>query len=254
MVRQFKSIIYSWFNKERKVPVKIDLSKLDLIKMNKSKLLDLDFLENNLILNLGLNNEILHEFPTHLYPYCGQGLYVWQYPNQLSIYLKFISQFKIQSYLEIGVRHGGMFLLTKTYLETINSNKVYCLGVDIEKNKILKKNAKSIGYDYYVKSSSSHYFKRKIKDISFDLALIDGDHSFEACLNDFELIKDKTNIIVFHDVISDVCPGVVKIWETVKKDIRFQTFEMINQYEEVTIREGRKYLGIGVAVKKEFIN
>ena len=71
MVRQFKSIIYSWFNKERKVPVKIDLSKLDLIKMNKSKLLDLDFLENNLILNLGLNNEILHEFPTHLYPYCG---------------------------------------------------------------------------------------------------------------------------------------------------------------------------------------
>ncbi|MFM9944502.1 MAG: hypothetical protein ACKVQB_04645, partial [Bacteroidia bacterium] len=87
-----------------------------------------------------------------------------------------------------------------------------------------------------------------------DLVLIDGDHSFEACWSDFEVIKDKANIIVFHDIVSDVCPGVVNVWNSVKENVEYKTFEMIDQYEEVTLRVGKKYLGIGVAVKKEFIN
>lgn len=254
MLSSLRKIIYSLLIKESKEPTLIDLERLNLIVSNKAKLLDMEFLENELIPGLGLNNELLNEFPSHLYPFCGQGLFIWQYPNQLAKYLKFISGYKINSYLEIGVRHGGMFLLTKTFLETLNNAKVHCVGIDLEKNGILKKKAKLLGYKYFVNSSSSRFFKREIKNEHFDLALIDGDHSFVACLSDFELIKDKSNIIVFHDIVSDVCPGVVRVWNGVKKDSNFKTFEITDQYEEVIQREGKKYLGIGIAVKSHLIN
>ncbi|MFM9945421.1 MAG: CmcI family methyltransferase, partial [Bacteroidia bacterium] len=169
MLNRTKKIIYSLLIKERKESRLIDFDRLNLIVSNKSQLKDIEFLEHELILSLGLNNEILNEFPTHLYPYCGQGLFIWQYPNQLAKYLKFISEYEINSYLEIGVRHGGMFLLTKTYLETVNNNNVYCVGVDIEKSDILKENAKEFDYEYLVKSSSSPDFKKIIKDEYFDL-------------------------------------------------------------------------------------
>lgn len=254
MLSSIKKIIYSLLIKESKKPAIIDLERLNLIVSNKSKLLNMEFLENELIPGLGLNNEILNEFPSHLYPFCGKGLFIWQYPNQLAKYLKFISGYKINSYLEIGVRHGGTFLLTKTFLETLNNSKVRCVGIDVEKSNILKKKAKQFGYKYFVNSSSSKFFKRFIKNEYFDLALIDGNHSFEACLNDFELIKNKSNIIVFHDIVSDVCPGVVKVWKGVKEDSNFKTYEIKDQYEEVTQREGKKYLGIGIAVKYHLIN
>ena len=45
------------------------------------------FLESNLLLKLGLNDERPEQMPEELYSFCGHGLYYWQYPNQLSAYL-----------------------------------------------------------------------------------------------------------------------------------------------------------------------
>ncbi|MBI2345146.1 hypothetical protein HYV10_03700 [Candidatus Dependentiae bacterium] len=41
------------------------------------KLTDIDYLENKLLLELGLNNANLHEFPSHLTEHYGKGLKYW---------------------------------------------------------------------------------------------------------------------------------------------------------------------------------
>ncbi len=50
---------------------------------------------------------MLEEFPAALYPWCGRGVKSWQYPRQFSRYLRFIADKQIQTYVEIGSRHGG---------------------------------------------------------------------------------------------------------------------------------------------------
>src|SRR4051812_34363485 len=65
-----------------------------------------------LVCELGLNDEGIEELPAHLHPWCGQGLRIWQYPNQFSRYLAALAGRRIASYLEIGVRHGGTFVAT----------------------------------------------------------------------------------------------------------------------------------------------
>jgi hypothetical protein len=51
----------------------------------------------------------------------------------------------------------------------------------------------------------------------FDLVLIDGDHSEGGCRRDFEMVRDLSRIIVFHDIVSEPVPGVGRVWREVKE-------------------------------------
>jgi hypothetical protein len=86
----------------------------------------------------------------------------------------------------------------------------------------------------------------------FDCIFIDGDHSYQGVKQDYLATKDNGRIFVFHDIISDACPGVVKFWNDLKlyEEDNYTFYEFIDQYNEVFERTGQKYLGIGVAVKK----
>jgi hypothetical protein len=75
-----------------------------------------------------------------------------------------------------------------------------------------------------------------------DLILIDGDHSYEGVKKDFDTLKNNARIIVFHDIASCVCPGVVRFWNEIKALYPGQTVEFTEQYEDVA----GSYLGIGV--------
>jgi hypothetical protein len=55
------------------------------------KLSDPSYLEFKLLPELGLNDRHLHQYPSHLHPYCGGGIDSWQYPNQFSKYLHYLS-------------------------------------------------------------------------------------------------------------------------------------------------------------------
>ena len=89
----------------------MDLTRISLIK--ESLLEDLensDYLED-LIVKLGFNTEILREQP-QIVKENGGGLLIWQYPNQFSKYLCLLRKQKISSFIEIGCRWGGTFVLT----------------------------------------------------------------------------------------------------------------------------------------------
>jgi cephalosporin hydroxylase len=208
-----------------------------------------------LLLQLGINDEVLSEIPEELHSYCGFGLKFWQYPNQFSKYLHFLTQYNIKSYLEIGVRYGGTFITTIEYLSKFNTlNEAVC--IDISKNKSLQKYCKQFPVSkFYKVDSTSKRFFRLIKDKIFDLVLIDGNHDENYCRQDFMLFKSKSNIIVLHDIISDACPGVQNVWReiNIKYKDEFSFYEFTEQYSSVYQKAGNRYFGIGVAVRNHWI-
>lgn len=239
---------------------KMKLINLSFVNLIREKSLDYlsnsQLLELELLLQLGLNKEKIfqYQFPQELDNFCGYGLFCWQYPNQFSKYLVQLSKFKIESYLEIGVRHGGTFVITVEYLERFQPLKK-AIGIDIcycpslvEYKKINPK------IDFLQIDSTSDKFKKFIQESEgFDLVLIDGDHDEILCRNDFKTVKDKANIIVFHDIVNVECPGVVKVWNEVKEKYaeKYKFFEYTDQYKSVYQRTQQKFLGIGMAVRKK---
>lgn len=218
----------------------------------KEDYLDSKFLEDDLLLKMGLNNEHLEEFPEELYPYTGKGLLLWQYPNQLSKLLVYLAGIRdVKSYMEIGVRFGGNMLLLKRFLEGAYGHEIEVTGVDPRPNKKLKRIAGEEQIIYYNLRSTSQRFKKIIQNKQYDIVFIDGDHSYEVCKQDFELFKDKARYIILHDIISDVCPGVVKVWNEIKANPKYEIIEFVDQYPSCYRRAEKKYLGIGIVKIKD---
>lgn len=239
--------------KMRQGPAKpLDLSRLALLRnATLEQLRDVAFLENELLPALGLNDEGFQQIPPELHRYCGAGLRCWQYPRQLSGYLVLLSELGIGSYLEVGVRHGGTFVLTTEYLRRFHPLPA-ALAVDLGDCPALRGYASTQGGIRFVQADSQSPEFRSLLAASepFDLALIDGDHSLEGCWKDFLLVKDRASILAFHDIASDVVPGVGEVWRKLRADYAaaYEFFEFTAQYASLRRTTGKNFLGLGVAV------
>jgi len=211
---------------------------LDIIKNIDIKKITEEELEN-LLPSLGMNGENVHEMPSHLSQYYDIGLRFWQYPNQFSKYLKLLSNFKITSYLEIGCRWGGTFVITNEILKLKNKNvKAFACDL-IEMSDILTEYSKHSDFKYLFMNSTL-LDKENVQE-QIDLILIDGDHSYNGVKIDFERsLQYSPKYVVFHDIKSNACGGVVKFWNEIKNN--YTHHEFIEQYESVN----GSYLGIGL--------
>ena len=190
--------------------------------------------------NLGMNDENLHEMPTELSEYYGKGLKFWQYPNQFSKYLKQLSKYKINSYLEIGCRWGGTFIITNEILK-LNDGAIKSYACDLIPMCDILNEYKLYSDFTYIQESSSNLTTNNVCE-QIDLILIDAEHSYNAVKNDLEIAKQfNPKYIVFHDITSDVCPGVGMFWNEIKND--YKHYEFIEQYNSVVVGN---YLGIGL--------
>ena len=228
----------------------MDLSRVQLIK--ESDLHDLknnDYLES-LIIKLGFNTEVLREQPK-IVKDNGGGLFIWQYPNQFSKYLCLLNAQNVSSYIEVGCRWGGTFVLTNEYLKRFN-NVTKSVAVDIIDSPVLNYCITNNETQFIKLNSQSKEFAAYMKNNKFDLIFIDGDHSYEGVKSDYEVCKNSGKMYVFHDIVNSVCPGVVKFWNELKvneSDI-YDFYEFTEQYEDVWNNTHQKFLGIGVAIKK----
>jgi cephalosporin hydroxylase len=228
----------------------MDLTRINLIKSSKLEdLEDNNYLEN-LIVKLGFNTEILREQP-QIVKENGGGLLIWQYPNQFSKYLCLLRKHNIQSYIEIGCRWGGTFVLTNEYLKIFNIvNK--SVAIDIIDSPVSKYCMNNNETEFIKINSNSQEFKNYISNNKFDLVFIDGDHSYAGVKNDYEVSKNSGKIFVFHDIVSDACPGVVQFWNELKntETETYDFFEFTEQYNDVWNDTKQQFLGIGVAITK----
>ncbi len=233
----------------------LDFSRIYLIRYSEiEKLHNTSYVEK-LIFLTGMNDELPQEITQEIMDHAG-GLYIFQYPNQFAKYITFLKQFPIKSYLEIGCRWGGTFIFTVEYLSRFRVLE-RAVAVDIIPSLVTEYEAFNPISQFLQYDSRSIAFAEYIQSQPhFDVVFIDGDHSYGGVQNDFLVTRDKANILVFHDIHSNSCPEVNKFWFDFTSDDAnnevFYFFEFIDQYEEVTQRQNEVYLGIGVAIRKEY--
>jgi len=236
-------------------PHKIDLSRARIIRdAPLTQLQDQQSLEDDLLPRLGLNPEHFEQFPSALEDYSG-GLCHWQYPSQFSRYLTLIARYPVSSYVEIGTRHGGTFVITCEYLRRFRPLG-WALGADYHRAPSLERYAAEYPeVEVYTGDSQAGPFRALMRARDPDLALIDGDHGEEGCWSDTMLMLPRSKIIVLHDIVSGATPGVVACWERLKAEHRsdWDFHEFTQQYDDVLERLGHPVLGIGVAVRKDFV-
>jgi hypothetical protein len=216
---------------------------------------DAQFLENDFIPYLGLNDEHLEEQPVELLIHTGQGLKLWQYPNQLArLLVKLADSQENKGYLEIGCRWGGTFVLLSEWLyaESENKEEFVSTAVDLIPEPTLIANyaslCKSSGpkVQFIQGSSSSADVVKRVSNRAYGTVLIDGDHSTEGVLSDHLHYGRPANRIIHHDIDSDAVPNLRILWKVlVELETERKSMEFVEQYLSVR----GSFLGIGLLEK-----
>ena len=227
-------------------PGTIDLQRISLIREESPEHLSRSENLERLLLDLGLNDEGMNEYPASLHPFCGSGLRVWQYPSQFSKYLAQVCRLQVRSYLELGIRHGGSFVATVEILDRFSPVKL-AVGVDIlpapSMAEYRRLNAR---IEFACINTQSPEFDALVERLGpIDLVFIDSHHEESQCRREFASVSDRANMIAFHDISNVNCPGVSRVWDEVKAMNSYECYEYTDQYEGMG-----PYMGIGLAVKK----
>jgi hypothetical protein len=199
----------------------------------------------------GMNDEQTFEMPMEFEKYMGWGIKFWQYPNQLSKFIDFIKGKEINSYLEIGARWGGTFILISEVLRQTNPHIAAFANDFIEPSEILHT------YQHKFDSNRFTYLQKTSNEVSLyedlssmvmkpnpqiDMVFIDGCHLYWCVKEDYQrALNLGAKYIIFHDIVSQSSPATKAAWDDVKKKHK-KTFEFTDQYDSVK----GKYLGIGV--------
>jgi hypothetical protein len=204
------------------------------------------WLEYECLPALGLHRQ--GTWPDHLSRFQGTGVESWQWPCQFARYLANLAPREINSYLELGISHGGTLVITAEYLRRFNPS-VSVAGIDIEIQPgvhAYQEMAKDL--TFLQASTRSDEAAKLITSRKWGLALIDADHSEEGCWLDYQAVRDFTELAAFHDISNDVFPGVGAVWRRLCSVLpRRRTFEFIDQYDELIKRHNRIDYGLGLA-------
>lgn len=253
---RFQSLMRSWGRLGSLHALPIDLGRVDAIRTaTLDELADPEWV-SSLVVRLGINDEERDEFPRELQPHLGQGLRIWQYPHQFSKYLTTLARLDVRSYLEVGIRHGGSFIATVEYLNrfrpldaAIGVDVIPCPAMDLycQTNPAAR---------FWCINSRGPEMLRRLKALgTVDLVFIDSHHEEEQCHAEWELFRDRANMVAFHDIENVGCPGVKKIWRQVTESASHRCVEFVEQYAGLQSADPRRpvgpFMGIGLAVRRD---
>jgi hypothetical protein len=166
---------------------------------------------------------------------------IYQTPIQIAGALAFLSEFKIESYLEIGVFQGGNFLFVTEYLRRFNP-EIKCLGIDPTGflNPDVKELTELSEWRRIAQVTSD-----KLGDRKFDCVFIDGDHSAEWVRADYQNAGRRAKVCLIHDIQEPDCPAVVEFWNDLKRTSKKERVEFTDSETE------NKIQGIGILFDKK---
>jgi predicted O-methyltransferase YrrM len=155
------------------------------------------------------------------------NLEIQQVPEEYIEYLWFLKNANIKKYLNIGVGKGGSFML-ETYIQP---NLELSVAVDnssywhtdqtlaiLDKISWIQSNSNCV-VEFY--DSDSVKWLKSNWHLKFDAIFIDGDHSYDGLKNDYVNslpLLNNNGYVIFHDINSHACPGVVQIWNELKNN------------------------------------
>ena len=209
-----------------------------------------------LVCRLGLNDEVLRQFPSELVPYYGTGLHMMQYPTQLGRYLAFLatSPVPVRRYVEIGARWGGTFIAVAEVLRRTQQGALEAVAaVDpMGESPLLKayserlqRIAPRVAYSFLQQYSTDEPFKATLRRLAPTLVFIDGDHSYKAALSDHLLAESAgAKLIAHHDIVSDCCESR-RVWQELRAEATRKGSTVAEFDEQYSGVRGR-WLGIGV--------
>ncbi len=161
---------------------------------------------------------------------------IYQTPMQIAEALVYLSTFKVNSFLEVGVFQGGNFLFCSEYLRRFNPG-IQCLGID--PSAYLNPEVKAI-IEQEIFVSFKSMTSDKLAGRSFDLVLLDGDHTAAGTNADWENVGKSAKICMLHDIQGPICPDVVAFWKALKEDRPDSTIKECLAYT------GKPTQGIGI--------
>jgi hypothetical protein len=155
-----------------------------------------------------------------------QGLLdLQQVPEEYARLLLYFKTAIIKTYLELGVGCGGSFLLN-SFFNKDSLIKAHCVDncaygqpAPAIQGKIdfLKTLIPAVDVQWH-KSNTATYFNEHTE--LFDCIFIDADHTYEGVVLDYSFSLRRLTpggILIFHDIASDKCPGVRKLWKQLKQ-------------------------------------
>jgi hypothetical protein len=105
----------------------------------------------------------------------------------------------------------------------------------------------TVGVEYRICNSLLPDTRAFLGSARWDLAFIDGNHSYEGCSTDFQSVRQASKLVVLHDIVNKICPGVCQMWNEIKRIVpSTRLFEAVDQYTDVRDRMHASFLGIGV--------
>ena len=171
------------------------------------------------------------------------GIHIQQVPDELAPCIEYLLANKavIHNYLEIGVAAGGTTFVFNHYFSP--DNMVLIDDNSHPKARLRQSIIESANYLEILGSSTDPEIIKK-SEKEYDLIIIDGDHSFEGVMNDFNNYSKylkQGGYIIFHDSFFDNL-GVKPFVKELKKN---KDYKFINEYIS------KKYNKCGVALFKK---
>jgi len=176
------------------------------------------------------------------------GHNVMQYASELAHYANFIGENNISSYLEMGANSGK---LVAWLHDNFHFSKV--AAVSLNQMRSIDQHSQQKEIQTFVGNSTSQEYKRWRRSIGhFDLVLIDGDHSYEGCLEDYLFEKTQSHtFLAFHDTMSSKYPGVRRVWQEHVTGVKVE-FANLDPSDPAKFtgvaRVGRQACGIGIVL------
>lgn len=176
----------------------------------------------------------------------GEGL--WQIPAQLAGCLVELSKHKIHSFIEIGTSKGWTSTFITAYLLRFNPDLKTVTVDPVPQFTLYPRVSRQLPLEYAAGKTSEDFRQRP-----FDLAFIDGDHSYPWLVKDYENVGKNARIVMFHDINDNFVSsktenegGVRRFWQ----ELRQSEAETAAFHEFLDHTDDANFMGVGLRVRR----